>query len=420
MKNIIFFIVILLSIIPQRNLHCEWIQMSSGIGANKFITSFISNNNYIFAGTSTDGVFRSSDNGLSWTVVNKDLSNLNITSLYIINNSLYAGTFGGGIFISSDFGSNWIENNNGLSNLFVSSIFSRDNIIFVGTSVLTDNTGGVYYSTNYGLSWIFSGLQNLSIKTFTKSNNVFLAGTGNGGGVYRSTNNGINWINASGGLFGYSLDANSISSNGTNIYLGTGNGVYLSINYGTNWNIISIGLPNLYVNSLSLNNARMFIGTNNGVYVTTNYGTNWFIKNEGFQSAYIVKTIYETEDYVFAGTSGHSVWRRNLNEIISVKKISTNLPNKFALFQNYPNPFNSTTKIKFSIPKSTLRIKENGLVKLNVFDITGREVTELVNEVLQPGMYEVNFDGKNLPSGIYFYKLTTSKFSETKKMLMVK
>ncbi len=107
---------------------------------------------------------------------------------------------------------------------------------------------------------------------------------------------------------------------------------------------------------------------------------------------------------------------------ISVNQISSNLPDKYKLEQNFPNPFNPSTTIKFGIANSENgKVKtENGFVILKIFDILGREIETLVNEKLQPGTYEVKFDGSKLASGIYFYKLISKDFVETKKMLMIK
>ena len=94
------------------------------------------------------------------------------------------------------------------------------------------------------------------------------------------------------------------------------------------------------------------------------------------------------------------------------------LPNKFLLSQNYPNPFNPQTKIKFDVPANVKGQTSN--VKLVVYDLLGREVTMLVNEELKPGTYEADWDGSNFSSGVYFYKILSGDFVETKKMLMVK
>ena len=85
----------------------------------------------------------------------------------------------------------------------------------------------------------------------------------------------------------------------------------------------------------------------------------------------------------------------------------------FSLAQNYPNPFNPVTKISFSIPKSEF-------VTLRVFDVIGKEVAVLVSENKQAGIYEAVFDASKLSSGVYFYKLETSSFTDVKRMIVTK
>jgi len=98
---------------------------------------------------------------------------------------------------------------------------------------------------------------------------------------------------------------------------------------------------------------------------------------------------------------------------VGIQTIGDQLPEKFSLHQNYPNPFNPVTNIKFSIPKS-------GNVSLKVYDILGREVAELVDEFKPQGNYLVDFNASFLSSGVYFYRLETSEFTEVKKMVLVK
>jgi hypothetical protein len=117
----------------------------------------------------------------------------------------------------------------------------------------------------------------------------------------------------------------------------------------------------------------------------------------------------------------------------SIRIISSEVPTEYKLYNNYPNPFNPTTKIKFDIPASSLSFPntsplERGFrgvflgnpVKLVVYDVMGREVQTLVNEKLNPGTYEVTFDGSNLSSGIYFYQLRIGDFIQTKKLILLK
>lgn len=88
-------------------------------------------------------------------------------------------------------------------------------------------------------------------------------------------------------------------------------------------------------------------------------------------------------------------------------------PDKFELLQNYPNPFNPATKISFSIPKQSF-------VSLKVFDMLGREVAQIVNQELTPNVYSFDFNGANLSSGVYFYKLEAVGFSDVKRMMLIK
>jgi hypothetical protein len=93
--------------------------------------------------------------------------------------------------------------------------------------------------------------------------------------------------------------------------------------------------------------------------------------------------------------------------------VEVGTPNKYNLSQNYPNPFNPVTKISYSIAIA-------GQVTLKVYDMTGKEIKTLVNEVKSAGFYTVDFSGANLASGIYLYKISAGNYSETKKMSLIK
>ncbi len=106
--------------------------------------------------------------------------------------------------------------------------------------------------------------------------------------------------------------------------------------------------------------------------------------------------------------------------LTEITNLNTGISDKFALYQNYPNPFNPSTKIKFDIPAPHLYKGGQGGVSLKVFDILGKEITTLVNEKLNPGTYEVTFDGSNFASGIYFYQLKAGEFFGVKKLVLLK
>jgi len=99
--------------------------------------------------------------------------------------------------------------------------------------------------------------------------------------------------------------------------------------------------------------------------------------------------------------------------VVSIEGVTPNLPTEFSLSQNYPNPFNPTTTIKFTISDLRFTI-------LKVYDVLGNEIATLVNEEKSSGEYEVEFSGKGLPSGVYFYQLRTGGFVDTKKLILIK
>lgn len=96
-----------------------------------------------------------------------------------------------------------------------------------------------------------------------------------------------------------------------------------------------------------------------------------------------------------------------------IQTISSINPENFSLEQNYPNPFNPVTKFKFNIPVS-------GIVSLKIYDISGREVAEILNKPMQPGTYEADWDASAFSSGVYFYSIQAGDYNSTKKMVLVK
>ncbi|MDX1701425.1 MAG: T9SS type A sorting domain-containing protein, partial [Melioribacteraceae bacterium] len=96
-----------------------------------------------------------------------------------------------------------------------------------------------------------------------------------------------------------------------------------------------------------------------------------------------------------------------------IKNEKSEIPDHYVLLNNYPNPFNPRTKIEYSI-------SEQSPVNLKVYDVLGTEVSTLVNKEQPQGNYEVEFDGSEFTSGIYFYRLNAGEFVETKKMILIK
>jgi hypothetical protein len=123
--------------------------------------------------------------------------------------------------------------------------------------------------------------------------------------------------------------------------------------------------------------------------------------------------LYAGGSFTQIGRSPNAYFAGISTMVTSVAEEHNFTPREVALEQNYPNPFNPTTNLEF-------RVSSFGFVNLKVFDVLGREVATLVNEVRRPGIYTVRWDSSGLPSGVYFYRLCTTSFTETKKMLLAK
>ncbi|MCU0373229.1 MAG: T9SS type A sorting domain-containing protein, partial [Ignavibacteria bacterium] len=98
---------------------------------------------------------------------------------------------------------------------------------------------------------------------------------------------------------------------------------------------------------------------------------------------------------------------------VGINNNSNTVPAEFALHQNYPNPFNPVTSIRYDVPR-------NSHVSIKVFDVTGKQITELVSGEKQAGIYETSFDASDFASGIYFYRMEAGKFSSVLKMILIK
>ena len=155
---------------------------------------------------------------------------------------------------------------------------------------------------------------------------------------------------------------------------------------------------------------------------STDYGNTWVRKRININNAMVIKSCLPDENNWFISggdfLSSAIVLKSTNGGGVFVSQISNTIPDKYELFQNFPNPFNPLTKIKFDL-RAGVRSQESE-VRLVIYDILGKEIQILVNEKLKLGTYEVTFDGSNLPSGVYFYKLTADNYSEMKKMMLLK
>lgn len=414
MKNKTFFIPALLILLLMISGYAvpQWINLNSPATRVIGITSIYTN---LMITAGLDGVLLSSDNGSTWIQRNNGIDSIFIYRITSEGNNVFISSSGTNpkIYRSSNLGLNWTEVMNGLPSSFVYVLFASNNYIYAGFS------GGLYYTTNSGVNWISANWTEKTPTAFAKLGGILFAGT-SGHGVYKSTDNGINWTACNNGLT--TLNIRALEVLGTDLFAGTyyGGAIYKSTDNGNNWAEANSGIQHLQISSLAAyGSANIFAAANDYsgcIYHSTNSGQNWITKNQGFGSNILrFECLYFANDYVFAGTYSTNIWKRSAVEIIGIKNISTEIPDKFQLYQNYPNPFNAVTKIKFNIAGNTVE-----QTFLSVYNILGKEIASLVNAKLNPGTYEISFDAGNLTSGVYFYKLMAGAFTNTKRLVLLK
>ena len=403
-KNIIILMILFLPFA----LTAQWVQVPNGMG-NLFVHEITSNTNTIFAGTLTSGIYRSTNYGANW--IQTSINNQSVPALTANGSTIFAGIAGGDFYRSTDNGLSW--NSIHLFSQTVHTIAVSGNIVLVGTY-----STGIYRSTDNGLTWNQSTVNNKNVYILKIDGNYVYAGT-ESFGVYRSTDLGVSWSQtALNDQF-----VQSLTVNGNHVFAGTTDpsfGLYKSSDYGVSWSQPVLSTRQIF--ALASNGSSIFAGTYQyGVYVSSDNGITWAQKLEGLPASAWICTLTILNNYLFAGTytPGNGVWRRPLGELLGLNCISGVVPLSSKLYQNYPNPFNPMTNIKFDVPEIPEQSGSMNVV-LKIYDVLGKEITTLVNEQMNPGTYEVNFDGTNYPSGIYYCRMSFGESATVNKMILLK
>ena len=408
--SILLFTILLLIFLPG-NTKSQWVNVSGlGGGGTKALAV---NGTNLFVGTE-QGVYLSTDNGLTWTEVNNGLPATYIWYLKVSGNNLYACTGGVGLFRTTDSGASW--SNLGLISEVIYTCAVNGSAIFAGT-----HDHGIYRSTDDGVNWnqVNNGLNTIDVRALFVNGNSIFAGTFPG--MYRSNDNGENWVELTNGLPNPMVNVLAFTMIGSTLFAGLDGGVYYSTDNGDIWN--AAGLSGTYPPTIISYGTNLFAGlSGDGIYYSNDNGLNWAAVNEGLPTPVYPQSLLTSGDKIFLAAWYEGLFWRPLSELVSsVPGSDTDVPTKYSLFQNYPNPFNPNTSIKYSIPQLS-----NVLIK--IFDVLGNEVETLVNEEKSVGTYEITWYAEQLPSGIYFYQLkagdpSTSSgqgFVETKKMILLK
>ena len=297
-----------------------WTELDTNLFRTRIYDIFVSGTN-LFIG-SASGAYRSSDDGATWDVINYGLAQEQMSSLVVDDTDLFMGTgaFGananGGIFHSMDKGANWTEIDHNVS--FVGTGMGVTALSVNGSSLFAtfrDGVGDWYQglrSTDRGKTWQIAGtgLGGIKVTTLLVHGTTLFAGTANTGansGIYRSTDSGQNWHLANNGLT--TVWVNAIVESGTNLFVGTyGGGVFRSTDNGANWSEVNDGLTSFDVFSLAVKGSYLYAGTNSGgVFRSSDNGDNWMPMNTGLTKPGVT-TMTVSGTKLFAGTNPKGVY----------------------------------------------------------------------------------------------------------------
>jgi uncharacterized delta-60 repeat protein len=217
---------------------------------------------------------------------------------------------------------------------------------------------------------------------------------------------------------GYDYTTIKYNSSGDSLWVARYNGPAFSTDdFASSLAVDALG--NVYVTGASWGNQANFD------YATIKYNSSgvqqWVQRYNGpgnaddFAGSLAVDSsgnVYVT-GYSYGSGTGRDYATIKYSQMVGITPISNEIPETFRLKQNYPNPFNPTTKIRFALPKSSF-------ATLVIYDVLGREAAILVNEQLNAGTYEADWNADKFSSGVYYYKISAGDFTDTKKMVLLK
>ena len=438
----------------------SWNDVSLGInGYNDILYSVYFINDNIGWVTGNEGkLFKTTDGGTTWQSKSSPLTSEHLNSVFFVDSKLgWIAGENGTILHTTNSGSNWTKQSiSTLNNLYSIFFVDKNTGWCAGTTI--------HKTTDSGNNWVYQYTPSAANSIYFLDENHGWAAC-NDGRILKTTN-GEDWvIKITGTNFDFyaiqfvTKDTGWVSGKNTIYVPGYGSfddrRILKTLDGGETWFEVhrSSSYDHIYVADIFFIDQNVGWACNQEYYPmikTTDGGNTWIELN--FRGGRSIKFVNENigwvckeTDGIYRTTDGGITWNLQhtgvttpvnsvylINDstgwvvggygtILSTKKnqngeddsIDTQTPSEYNLAQNYPNPFNPATTIMYEIPQYVF-------VTLKVYDILGREVAKLVNEEKPAGTFNVEFDGKALTSGIYFYQLKAGNYSETKKMILLK
>ena len=370
----------------------------------------------------SNAILHTTNGGLNWSS-QWTTENQWFRSVYFVDGNIgYTVGSGGTINKTINSGTDWISQTSGTTDQLNSVFFLNADTGFVvggwaeshGTILKTTNGGQDWLAqSNDSTKWLFSICffnPNIGLAVgfdFLNSTSIIL----------KTINGGSQWsrqtINLQKSLSSvYFVDSNQVWA------VGAADAVLKSTDGGSNWVEHPTGTTT-HFNSVKFINQSIgwiigwdYITGEGRIFKTTDAGLNWFPQSPGSSSRLNAAHFLTAETAWVVGDDG-TILKTTNGGITFIEQSNNYAPLTYFLCQNFPNPFNPNTKIKFVIPKSEV-------VQIKVYNVLGKEIQTLLNDFKTTGTYDIELDANNLPSGVYFYRMISGNYSETKKMILLR
>jgi len=370
--------------------NAQWTACTNPSGALPFSLEIY--NDTIFLGTVSSGIYKSVDNGNSWTAIN---TSLNITQIWTINhanNAVFASSTSGMLYKSTNGGNNWSLSNTGIS----ATTVVKKVIQFNGKIFATTSNTGVIISNDNGSTWAQhnTGISGLVSDAILVIENELYVGVNQR--LYKYDTTSQSWTSKSTGIPNNNISTIAYTKDNlgsTTFFVGNGNSndVAKSTNGGTNWSVADNGLPNVGVYSLLGIGTTVFAGNDYGVYKTTDYGANW-TDISSFTNASQAKFLSKSTNDIFV-LQGGKLWKKSLSSLgLSASEVNIQDEN----FTIYPNPVINNLLINSKYQFSKYEITDISGQKLAI-GIINNQLIDM--STLKPGVYIlklITFDNKTI------------------------
>lgn len=421
MKKILLLIITLL---VYSNASSQWVQVvslspSQSLHEIEFYDQNIGYTVSTLYSSSTMNIYKTTNGGLNWTAQSSGFTGTRFMAIEIVHpDTVYMSGNFGIIIKTTNGGLNWVRQPTADT---TTQLWGLE-FINSSTGYCCGSAGKIYKTTNGGTNWnsLNSGSSTQLYKPFFVNENTgYVSGAPV---VLKTTNAGSSW---------FELEVNvqppveffrdiKFTSENTGYLIADVGRVRKTTNAGVNWTMLTTGTTEALFSISFPTPDTGYVGGDHGIVLkTTNAGDNWSIQQTSLNE-FIYGIAFTSPTVGLACSWSGKILRTTNGGVITSISDPNTIPNEYSLKQNFPNPFNPSTLIEFQVPTLNKGGNTRGVVNLSVYNSLGVIVAELINSELKPGSYSVAFNVTGLYSGIYYYKLTSDNFSQTKKMLLIK